>query len=232
MKSRLPLNKLAADLDQRLLPPTVPDTSAPTRYVPCLSIPSLMGTRGLKRKLDATFEEPCQAAVKRQAVVVASRKENMSATQKTLNVCGETCGACLLLKVPNAGSHSHAECPTLSLEETTECKQMWALVTYAQPFNGACFKCHLPSGGGDLLHPDFTAKAPCPHPYLVWSMAYLVWKRPEYHSRAKQALGITEGWETQKEFLAWFVKGVKGSKKEPNGYRLMKWAVKTELGLV
>jgi hypothetical protein len=166
------------------------------------------------------------------AEVAASRKDNIGNTQGLLHVCGESCGACMLLQVSNPESHKPGSCPMLSAEERRESGTMRGNLVYRRPYNGACWKCHLPSGGDDQWHPGFGSKAPCPHPNLVWSMVYVIWKRKLYAQEARAALNITDSWNTSADFEQWFTKGVwSNSKQEPNGYRLVKWIVQSQLKL-
>ena len=163
------------------------------------------------------------------AAVVTARKANISTTKSLFQTVGGACGACLLLRVPNPPSHHYKSCPMISPGESRDLGLMRSQISYVEPFNGACFKCHLPSGGDDQWHPSF-GSAPCPHPNLVWPMVYIIWAREEHRNKVRDALNITESWETSHDFLQWFTKGV--NKKEPNGYRVVKWILQSELKLL
>ena len=208
--------------------PTTLSISAIPSFDP-LPLPPTIGTRGLKRKVQEAFEDPYDDARQRMAAVVTTRKANISTIQSLFQTCGTACGACLLLKVSNPGSHHLGSCPMISPEERNESGLMLKQITYVKPYNGACFKCHLPSGGGDQWHPAFGSKEPCPHPYLVWPMIYIIWARKEYQNKVRDALNITESWETSHNFLQWFIKGVN---REPNGYQVVKWILQSELKLL
>jgi hypothetical protein len=196
--------------------------------LPPLSLPRVVGTQGLKRKVEDAFEDAYDEGRKRMAEVAASHKAKINNTKSLFHACGTSCGGCLLLRVSNAGSHKHTVCPMLSQEERKEAGDMRIMLKYERPYNGACWICHLPSGGDDQWHPSFGNKAPCPHPNLVWTMAYTVWKRSEYRTKAEQVLNVGNRWDTVAGFLKWFVEGVKS---EPNGFRLVKWVLQSELGL-
>jgi hypothetical protein len=63
-------------------------------------------------------------------------------------------------------------------------------------------------------------------------MVYVIWKRKLYAQEARAALNITDSWNTSADFEQWFTKGVwSNSKQEPNGYRLVKWIVQSQLKL-
>lgn len=171
-----------------------------------LPIPSSIGQQTLKRKVDQAFHESWDQASKRLTTAVKVRQGKFDSVEKLLELYGSACGACIMLgsQAPSLG-HRYQDCPTLSPTQIEACKKLKQNVNYNvwPETNGACWKCHIPAGGQNQWHGDY-GSSECTHPYLVWSIAYLVWSKAEWREAMRSDLGIKENLATDTDFTKWF----------------------------
>jgi hypothetical protein len=85
-------------------------------------------------------------------------------------------------------------------------RQLEAMVYYP-PKGGACFKCHIASFGGDILHPKIKkGRATCTHPNLVLPMAVAMHYNHHICGAAAVHLELKEGeWEDINSLADWLL---------------------------
>lgn len=64
-----------------------------------------------------------------------------------------------------------------------------------------CYKCHLPNGPSDCLHPKFAKETKCPYPDVVSLVGYRVLTTPPVFKAAQGHFGET--WPSTPHFVAW-----------------------------
>lgn len=67
-----------------------------------------------------------------------------------------------------------------------------------------CYKCHLPNGPGDSIHPPFGRDTVCPHPDLVSAVGYRVLTTPSVFQEARAHFG--QVWTSDPEYIRWVTK--------------------------
>jgi hypothetical protein len=75
------------------------------------------------------------------------------------------------------------------------------------PEGGACFKCHIASFGGDILHPKIKkGGTACTHPNLVLPMAVAMHHNRRIHGATAVHLEPKDGeWDDINSFVDWLL---------------------------
>lgn len=195
-----------------------------------LPIPSPIGQQSLKRKVDEAFVEGWEHSSKRLTTVVRLQQGKFDEVEKLLGLYGSGCGACVLSNIGNHSGHEFQDCPSLSVSQIEECKRLKKKLDYKvwTNRNGACWKCHIHSGGQNQWHGVF-GESECPQPHLVWSMAYLVWSKIEWREKMIKDLGIKQSLTLEVDFTRWFTG--KHEKYFTSGIALLSWVATSLLSM-
>jgi hypothetical protein len=133
-----------------------------------------VSARGVKCKLKEAFGSATEASVEETGKKACKRPDAITTLERCLERVGKACGFCFALRVQNAKAHLPDSCPSMSNRDgdaLAAFKRLRAMMHYTDK-GGACFRCHIASFGGDILHPEMKrGKVTCTHPNLVLTMA-------------------------------------------------------------
>jgi hypothetical protein len=154
----------------------------------------------LREKIEQGFEA---ATEKAQTLAAEARELQLQGLSKYLgviNCTGErSCGACFT----NGWSRNHGpyDCPYLKGHLETF-KYIGRNIRYPSGWSGPCYKCHIWSGGGDLMHqPIEVDTESCERKDVVLPMLTVLWVDTNKREKMMEHLGVR--WTTVKEYVQW-----------------------------
>jgi hypothetical protein len=159
-----------------------------------------------------------------------SKTERLDPFTKTL---AHSCGYCLLLN-PNAQdvTHNLNNCPHLPRELRDAAYDISAAIRDHHPYNRklvkTCFRCHIPSKGGNKLHEDYMkGSITCRNPNLILPLAAHLFMYEEHRYHFTRVTGVeipANVFEDAASWAEWFTSPL----PKPNGckgFAILSWFI-------
>ena len=156
-------------------------------------------THGEKRSHTAAFDAAKDQASKRIRIRNHVEQQYISNFKSQLSRFKNACTFCHVYSV-DSRHHPITHCPTLSKEGGFGAYKAWKDGLHYD-YDGICWKCQLPNGPHDVIHPPFGKKIPCQYPDLVVPLVYAALSQSDVRQLAATHFG--QSFEQRAEVLTW-----------------------------
>ena len=102
--------------------------------------------------------------------------------------------------------HSITTCGLIRSDQLYESYMAWKKgIKYSKPIHGSvCYKCHIPQGDGDALHPTFSTQAvDCDYRDMLLPLVFAILTQPHLRDRAQTQFPDAD-LSTLKSAALWF----------------------------
>jgi hypothetical protein len=188
---------------------------------------------GVKRGADEEEEEAFHLAhdAGKKRRVDAQKTEKVSLLDPFTKELGHSCGYCLLVN-PDAQAEVHNlnNCPNLPRELRGAAYDISTSIRERHPYNcqvvKTCYRCHIPSKGGNKLHDDYVrGQTTCRNSNLILPLAAHLFMYEEHRYHFTQATGIdipSHVFQDSDSWAEWFTSPL----EKPHGckgYAILTW---------